>query len=137
MVRGEEVADKVIEALAVKIKAMEEVGKGFNADKDITIYDRLAVVLGTFSKKYIDRILEAKIEDADVKTVAEILEKHGVELTPEEVIVLSKARKFVAEKVKAEGLTVLEKMLDADVGMNSDQILTNRWFPLMMLPRFE
>jgi len=137
MVRGEEVADKVIEALAVKIKAVEETGKGFNAVGDVTIYDRLTVVLGTLNKKYLDRVLSMEPEDADVKRVAEILDKHGVELTPEEIVIMGKVRKFVAEKVKTEGLTVLEKMLDADVGMNSGQISAGHRFPAMILPRFE
>jgi len=113
MVKSEEIADRVVEALAVKIKAMEETGKGFNANGDVTVYDRLAVVLGTFNRKYIDRVLETEPEEADVKRILEILDKHGVELTPEEIIVLSKVRRFVEEKVRSEGSAILDKIIDA------------------------
>jgi len=139
MVKSEEIADRVVEALAVKLKAMEEVGEGFNADGDVTVYDRLAAVLGTFNKKYLDRVLSTEPEEADVRRVLEILEKHGVELTPEEIIVLSKVRRFVEEKLKVEGSSVLEKMVDAgeEVEMNSDLISVGRWFPTMIPPRFD
>ncbi|ADM28775.1 hypothetical protein Igag_1983 [Ignisphaera aggregans DSM 17230] len=122
--RGEEIADKVVETLAIKLRAMEEIGKGFHADGDVTMYDRLIVVLGTLGKRYIDRVLETEPTESDVKRVVEILEKHGVELTPEEIIILSKVRRFIEEKLKVEGLTILEKIIDADieVGMNSDLV---------------
>jgi len=60
MIKGEEVADKVEETLAVKIKAVEKTGKGFNAVGDVTMYDRLTVVLGSLNKRYIGRVLEAE-----------------------------------------------------------------------------
>jgi len=124
MARGEEIADKVVEALAIKLRSMEEIGKGFHADGDITMYDRLIVVLGSLNKRYIDRVLEAEPIESDVKRVSEILEKHGVELAPEEVIIMSKIRKYIDEKLKVEGITILEKVIDVggEVGMNSDQI---------------
>jgi len=39
MVRGEEVADQIVNAIAVKIKAMENIGRGFYADRNV--YDWL------------------------------------------------------------------------------------------------
>jgi len=139
MVKSGEVADRVVEALAVKLRAMEETGRGFNAVGDVTMYDRLAVVLGSFNKKYADRVLSTEPEEADVKRVLEILEKHGVELSPEEIILLSKVRRFIDEKVKSEESTILDKIIDAgeEVEMNSDSISVGRWFPTMMLSRFE
>jgi len=121
MIRGEEIADRVVEALAVKLRAMEEAGRGFNAVGDVTVYDRLAVVLGSFNKKYLDRVLSTEPEEADVKRVLEILKKHGVDLTPEEIILLSKVRRFVEEKLKVERSSVLEKIVDAgeEVEVNS------------------
>jgi len=116
MVKSGEVADRVVEALAVKLRAIEEAGRGFNADGDVTMYDRLAVVLGTFNRKYLDRVLETEPDEADVRRVQDILDKHGVELTPEEIIVLSKVRRFVEEKLKVEGISTLaDKIIDADV----------------------
>jgi len=124
MARGEEIADKVVEALAVKLRAVEETDRGFHADGDITVYDRLIIVLRTLNRRYIDRVLETEPTESDVKRISEILEKHEVETTPEEIIVLSKIRRFIDEKVKVEGLKIMEKFIDVDreVGMNSDQI---------------
>jgi len=39
MVRGEEVANQIVNAVAVKIGAVENIGRGFYADGNV--YDRL------------------------------------------------------------------------------------------------
>jgi len=116
MARGEEIADKVVETLAIKLRAVEETGRGFHADGDITIYDRLIVILGSLNKRYIDRVLEIEPTESDVKRVSEILEKHGVEATPEEIIVMSKIRRFIEEKLKVERVSdVISKVIDIDI----------------------
>jgi len=127
MARGEEIADKVVEALAIKLRAMEEIGKGFHADGDITMYDRLIVVLGSLNKRYIDRVLEAEPIESDVKRVSEILEKHGVEPTSEEIIVLSKIRRFIDEKLKVEGVSnTISKVIDVDAGADKAMRVSKR-----------
>jgi len=119
MARGEEITDIVVETLAIKLRAVEETGRGFHTDGDITVYDRLIVVLGSLNKRYIDRVLEAEPTESDVKRVIEILEKHGVELTPEEVIIMSKIRRYIDEKLKVEGVSnTISKVIDVDADVD-------------------
>jgi len=121
MAGGEELADLIVSAVAVKLRAMEEVSKGFNADGDVTVYDRLIFMLGTLSRKYINGILDREPRLSDVERVIEIFRKHGVEVTPEEAVVMGNIRRFVAEKVKNVG-----KVLDEKLEMNSEALRNNK-----------
>jgi len=112
MSRGEELANLVVKAIAVKFKAIEDSGKGFHGE-DVTMYDRLVVTLGSITNKYMNNILDTEPTESDIKKVAEIFDKQGVEITPEEVIVISKIWKFIAEKAK-NSVSVLEKVVDTE-----------------------
>jgi len=112
MSRGEELANLVVKAIAVKLKAMEDTGKGFHGE-DVTMYDRLVVTLGTIARKYMNNILDTEPTESDVKKVVEIFDKQGVEITPEEVIVISKIWKFIAEKAKNDN-SIVERVVDTE-----------------------
>lgn len=114
-VLGEYVADKVVEAIIVKLGVMNEVDRGLLSDTSVTVVDRLMVILGSFKKEYHNSILSIEPGDKDIEKVVSIARRHSVELGVEEVVVLGKARRFIAEKARTLGINlVLDKVLDTE-----------------------
>jgi len=106
-------ADMIMMGIANKLKAMEESGKGFHVDGDVTASDRLIVVLGTFDKRHLQRALDVEVTKNEIRRVMSIFEKYGVELTPGEAYVLGKIRKYIVLKLRHGVVSPLD-MIDED-----------------------
>lgn len=113
VVDKELVADGVVKTILVKLRALEEVGVGFFSKDDVTVGDRLAVILGSVNARYYKKLFEVEEKEEDIKSVLKSAENVGVELTLEEIVALSKIRRLIISKIDREGLSLtLSKMLD-------------------------
>lgn len=115
MVKEDIIADAVVETLVTKLKAMEKVDKGFLSSTSVTVVDRVAVILGTFRKEYHDKILSTKEGKEDIDKALSLIKKYGLDVGNEEVVLLGKVRRFVAEKLKSHGLSLfMDKVVDVE-----------------------
>lgn len=106
-------ADLVVEALMVKLKAMEELGEGALSDTPPTTLDRLLVVLGSLSEQARSMLPRVRVEPDDLERVLSIAERYNVELDVAEALTLAKTRRLILEKLRVHSThTVVETLLD-------------------------
>ena len=119
-------ADVVLGALLVKLRAVEESGAGLLSETSVTAVDRLAIVLGTFREERLDEILETEERPEDVERVLELAQTYGLELSEAEVVVLARVRRFVEERLRLYGPELFAKTLDVESGEGRGRALRTR-----------
>ena len=104
----EEKADAVIYAVLAKIKAMEKRGVGLISASSVTSIDRLAVIIGSVPRTSQNAVIDTIPLTYDIERVLSIAKSMGLELGKEEVILLSKLRRFVLRLSVGYGLWLPE-----------------------------
>jgi len=106
MAKGLEFADLVVKAVAVKLQAMEELDSGLLSRTSVTTIDRVAVVLGTVKLQYQEKVLATEPTEEDLEVARRVLEESGVEFGKEELVALAKLRRYVANRIASEGISL-------------------------------
>ena len=109
------IADIILKTVLVKLKALEEVGVGILSKDDVSVATRMAIIFGSINEKYQERVADVKESREDIESVLRVAKELDLELTPEEISVLGKIRRFTIEKMEVEGVReALRKVLDVD-----------------------
>jgi len=106
MVKSLELADLVVKTVAVKLQAMEELDSGLLSRTSVTRVDRLAVILGTVKLQYQEKVLDTEPAEEDLEVARRMLEESGVEFGKEELVALAKLRRYVANRIASEGISL-------------------------------